>query len=73
MKGFAMAFESLTTRINMMFEQMENQPEDKHQLLEQIHRELETMRAEGLPLPEDLVALETRLNEEFEKAGQQKP
>lgn len=68
-----MAFESLTTRINMMFEQMENQPEDKHQLLEQIHRELETMRAEGLPLPEDLVALETRLNEEFEKAGQQKP
>jgi len=57
----------------MMFEQMENQPEDKHQLLEQIHRELETMRAEGLPLPKDLVALEARLNEEFEKAGQQKP
>ena len=68
-----MAFESLTIRINMMFEQMENQPEDKHQLLEQIHRELETMRAEGLPLPKDLVALEARLNEEFEKAGQQKP
>lgn len=68
-----MAFESLTTRINLMFAEMENTPEDKHQLLEQIHRELETMRAEGLPLPEDLVALEARLNEEFEKAGQQKP
>lgn len=68
-----MAFESLTTRINLLFEQMENQPEDKHQLLEQIHRELETMRAEGLPLPEDLVALEARLNEEFEKAGQKQP
>ncbi len=68
-----MAFESLTTRLNLMFEQMENQPEDKHQLLEQIHRELETMRAEGLPLPDDLVALETRLNEEFERAGKQRP
>lgn len=66
-----MAFESLTTRINLLFAEMENTPEDKHQLLEQIHRELETMRAEGLPLPEDLVALETRLNQEFEKVGQQ--
>ena len=68
-----MAFESLTTRLNLMFEQMENQPEDKHQLLEQIHRELETMRAEGLPLPDDLVALETRLNEEFALAGKTPP
>ncbi len=68
-----MAFESLTTRLNLMFEQMENQPEDKHQLLEQIHRELETMRAEGLPLPDDLVALETRLNEEFAQIAKKKP
>lgn len=68
-----MAFESFTTRLNMLFAEMENTPEDKHQLLEQIHRELETMRAEGLPLPDDLVALETRLNEEFEKTGQTRP
>lgn len=68
-----MAFETLITRINLMFDQMKNQPGDKHQLLDQIHHELQMMRAEGLPLPDDLVALESRLDDEFVKLGRQLP
>jgi hypothetical protein len=64
-----MAFEGLITRLNMMFNDMENQPEDAHELLEQIHLELSQMKATGQPLPADLRELEERLNAEFERRG----
>lgn len=60
-----MAFDDLITRINMLFVEMENQPEDATQLLEQIRLELNQMKATGQPLPEDLVKLEERLEAEF--------
>lgn len=60
-----MAFEDLITRINMLFVEMENQPEDAAELLEQIRLELNRLRATGQPLPEDLVKLEERLEQEF--------
>ena len=68
-----MAFEGLITRLNMMFQEMENQPEDASELLTQIHLELAQMRAEGLPPPQDLVDLEARLEAEFEKHGVERP
>ena len=68
-----MAFEGLITRLNMLFNDMENQPEDEHELLEQIHMELSQMRATGQPLPQDLLDLEDRLNAEFEKRGRTPP
>ncbi|MDH3741224.1 MAG: hypothetical protein OER56_06445 [Hyphomicrobiales bacterium] len=61
-----MAFDDLIMRINMMFTDMENKPEDAHELLEQIHMELNQMKATGQPLPDDLVKLEQRLEAEFE-------
>ncbi len=64
-----MAFEDLITKINMLFVEMENQPQDAAELLEQIRLELNQLKATGQPLPEDLVALERRLEEEFEKAA----
>ena len=64
-----MAFEGLITRLNLLFNDMENQPEDAHELLEQIHLELNQMKATGQPLPQDLLDLEERLNAEFEKRG----
>ncbi|QKV18886.1 hypothetical protein [Oricola thermophila] len=64
-----MAFEGLITRLNMMFNEMENQPEDAHELLEQIHMELSRLKATGQPLPQDLLDFEARLNAEFEKRG----
>ncbi|WP_421853106.1 hypothetical protein [Oricola sp.] len=68
-----MAFEGLITRLNLMFQEMENQPEDAHELLERIHLELNQLKATGQPLPEDLLALEQRLEEEFSARGRQRP
>ena len=60
-----MAFEDLITRINMLFVEMENQPEDATELLEQIRLDLNRLKATGQPLPRDLVELEERLEREF--------
>lgn len=68
-----MAFEGLITRLNLLFEEMENQPEDVHELLHQIHLELMQMRAEGMPPPQDLVDLEQRLEREFATRGLARP
>ncbi|MEX3010316.1 hypothetical protein [Hoeflea sp. TYP-13] len=65
-----MAFDDLITKINMLFVEMENQPEDATQLLEQIRLELNKLRATGQPLPDDLVKLEERLEREFEAQAQ---
>jgi hypothetical protein len=64
-----MAFETLIARINMLFTDMENKPEDAHELLEQIHLELNQFKATGQPLPEDLIRLEERLEQEFAARG----
>ncbi len=64
-----MAFESIIARINMLFTDMENKPEDAHELLEQIHLELNQFKATGQPLPDDLIKLEERLEAEFAAGG----
>jgi hypothetical protein len=60
-----MAFEDLKAEIALLFSQMENQPEDRHELYLQIREKLNEMRAFGLPLPDDLVRLEKELETEF--------
>ena len=67
-----MAFEELIARINMLVSDMENEPHDAHEILEQIHLELNQLRATGQPLPEDLVQLEKRLERDFESAAKGK-
>ena len=57
----------------MLLTDMENQPEDAHELLEQIRAGLNQLKATGQPLPEDLVALERRLEEEFGAGSKQQP
>jgi hypothetical protein len=66
-----MAFEELKAEIALLFSQMENQPEDRHELYLQIREKLNEMRAFGLPLPEDLVRLEQELEAEFK--AEQRP
>ena len=44
---------------------MVNQPEDSHELQEQLREKLSELRAQGLPLPKDLVDLEKRLDDDF--------
>ncbi|MEO1161462.1 MAG: hypothetical protein AAFW74_13600, partial [Pseudomonadota bacterium] len=47
------------------FSEADNEVEDAHQVLEQLHAELAQLKATGQPLPEDLVRLEALLDEEF--------
>jgi hypothetical protein len=64
-----MAFEDLKAEIALLLNQMENQPEDRHELYLQIREKLNEMRVFGMPLPEDLVRLEKELEAEFRSEG----
>ena len=60
-----MALEEIKARISLLLEEMVNQPEDEHEVLERLREKLNELRAMGMPLPDDLVALEKRLEERF--------
>jgi hypothetical protein len=64
-----MAFEDLKAEIALLLNQMENQPEDRHELYLQLREKLNEMRAFDLPLPGDLVRLEKELEAEFRTAA----
>jgi hypothetical protein len=61
-----MAFEELKAQIGALLSELEDQPEDNHELYELIREKLAQMRAMGMPLPNDLVELEARLEREFQ-------
>jgi predicted nucleic acid-binding Zn-ribbon protein len=63
-----MALEELKAQISYLVSQINNQPEDLHELKELLHQKLTALRAEGLPLPQDLVELEQRMLKDFPKA-----
>ena len=60
-----MALEEIKARISLLLEEMVNQPEDEHQVREQLREKFNELRALGMPLPADLVALEKQLDERF--------
>src|SRR5262249_15640831 len=60
-----MAFEDLKAELALLINQMENQPEDPHELYLQIREKLNEMRAFGMPLPDDLVEFEKDLEKQF--------
>ena len=63
-----MAFDDLKAELALLINQMENQPEDRHELYLQVREKLNEMRAFGMPLPQDLVELERELEAEFAAA-----
>jgi len=63
-----MAFEQLKAQIGLLLGEMNEQPEDLHELYLQIHQELNQLRATGMALPADSLALEQRLLKEFPEA-----
>jgi hypothetical protein len=65
-----MAFDDLKAEIALLLNQMENQPEDRHELYLQIREKLNEMRAFNLPLPDDLVRVEKELEAEFKAEDQ---
>jgi hypothetical protein len=60
-----MSFEALQAEISLLLTQMENQPQDAHELHEVIREKINEMRAFGLPIPEDLLDLEKKLGASF--------
>jgi len=60
-----MALEQIKAQIALLLEEMVNQPEDQHEMHEQLREKLNELRAMGMPLPADLLALEKRLEEQF--------
>ena len=60
-----MDFDEFEAAISLLLTQMENQPEDRHEIYLQIREKLNEMRAFGMPLPSDLVKLEKELEAEF--------
>ena len=60
-----MAFDDLKAELALLINQMENQPEDRHELYLQVREKLNEMRAFGMPLPSDLVAFEKDLEAQF--------
>lgn len=64
-----MAFDDIKAQIIDLLEKMTNQPHDMHELEEMVRERLNELRAEGLPLPDDLVELEKTLEVELEKQG----
>jgi len=61
-----MDLEDFEAALSMLVDEMEGEQGDRHEIFLRIQQMLSTMRAEGLPVPEDLVRLEEELAEEFE-------
>ena len=60
-----MAFDDLKMQISLLLTQMQNEPEDRHELYLQLREKLSELKAVGMPLPDDLVKMEHDLEEEF--------
>lgn len=60
-----MALEEIEAEISFLVSQMENQPEDRHEIYLQLREKLNELRAFGMPVPADLLRLEKALEQEF--------
>lgn len=60
-----MAFDQIKLEISQLLTDMQNQPEDKHEIYLSLVEKLNQLKATGMPLPEDLVRLERELEQEF--------
>jgi hypothetical protein len=62
-----MAFENTKAEIALLMDALSRQdaPRDKHELYLEIMQKLNELKAYGMPLPDDLVALERQLEHEF--------
>lgn len=63
--------QDLNAGLSLLIDEMEGDQGDSHEFLMRLRQMLDTMRAEGLPLPEDLVKMEATLSAEFEADAKQ--
>jgi hypothetical protein len=60
-----MAFEDKEAELGLLLTEMQDEPEDWHELYELIRQKLNEMKAYGMPLPADLVQFEHDLEAVF--------
>lgn len=66
-----MAFEAIKAEIRALLEESVDEPQDSHELHQQLIEKLNEIRATGMPLPDDLVELERRLTASFDALPKQ--
>jgi len=67
-----MSFEDLQAEISLLLTQMENQPEDLHELQEVLREKINEMRAFGLPIPDNFLKFEKELEGGLVTAAKEK-
>lgn len=60
-----MAMDDLDAEIAYLMEQLEGEAGDLHEIHFRVRQILDTLRAEGMPVPADLVKLEAELDARF--------
>jgi hypothetical protein len=61
-----MSFEDKEAELGLLLTRMQNEPEDWHEIYEQVRLKLNELKAYGMPLPADLVEFERDLEIELE-------
>jgi hypothetical protein len=65
-KGASMAFENTKAEIDTLLAALQDAPHDRFELYLTIMQKLNELKAYGMPLPADLVELESRLEREID-------
>jgi len=60
-----MDIEDVKAEVGILLTDMQNQPEDRHEVYLKLMEKLNEMRAFGMPLPADLLQMEKSLEAEF--------
>lgn len=60
-----MTFDELQAELGLLLTRMQNEPADRHELYLQIMQRLSELKAYGMPLPQDLLHFQRRLEAEF--------
>ena len=60
-----MDLDDLRAELGIYLTDMQNQPEDRHELYLRLVRRINEIRAFGMPIPDDFLKLESALEAEF--------
>lgn len=64
-----MSFEEYEAELSLLLTELEGEQGDSHEVMMRLKQMLDTMRAEGLPIPEDLKKFEDDLDKLFSEQG----
>ena len=62
-----------SAELSRLLSEMQGEQGDAHEILMRLKQLIATMRAEGLPVPQDFKNLEAGLDKEFEVAAKNRP